>query len=65
MFVDYAGQTMPLTDRLTGLIHHAQIFVAALGASNYQAVPGANLAETWLSKSNKPIAMLPSKLPRC
>jgi transposase len=35
MFVDYAGQTMPVTDRLTGLIHQVQIFVAALGASNY------------------------------
>jgi len=35
MFVDYAGLTMPITDRLTGLIHQAQIFVAALGASNY------------------------------
>ncbi len=35
MFVDYAGQTMPVTDRLTGLIRQAQIFVAAMGASNY------------------------------
>jgi transposase len=35
MFVDYAGLTMPITDRLTGLIHQAQIFVAVLGASNY------------------------------
>jgi transposase len=35
MFVDYAGLTMPITDRVTGLIHQAQVFVAALGASNY------------------------------
>jgi transposase len=35
MFVDYAGLTMPVTDRLTGLIRQVQIFVAALGASNY------------------------------
>jgi len=35
LFVDYAGLTMPVTDRLTGMIRQAQIFVAALGASNY------------------------------
>lgn len=35
LFVDYAGQTMPvLTDRNTGEIGDAQIFVATLGASN-------------------------------
>jgi len=35
MFVDYAGQTVPLVDRATGEIHQAQIFIAVLGASNY------------------------------
>jgi transposase len=35
LFVDYAGQTMPVTDPTTGDIHNAQIFVAVLGASNY------------------------------
>ena len=35
LFVDYAGQTIPVTDRLTGLVRQAQIFVAVLGASNY------------------------------
>ena len=35
LFVDYAGQTMPIVDPVTGLITEAQIFVAALGASNY------------------------------
>ena len=35
LFVDYAGQTIPVTDRLTGLVRPAQIFVAVLGASNY------------------------------
>ena len=38
LFVDYAGQTVPVTDRLTGLVRHAQIFVAVLGASNYTFV---------------------------
>jgi transposase len=35
MFVDYAGQTVPIIDPATGEIHQAQIFVAVLGASNY------------------------------
>jgi transposase len=35
MFVDYAGQTVPLVDRTTGEIHQAQVFIAVLGASNY------------------------------
>ena len=35
LFVDYAGQTMPVVDRDTGEIREAQIFVAVLGASNY------------------------------
>jgi transposase len=35
LFVDYAGQTVPIYDRLTGAINEAQIFVAVLGGSNY------------------------------
>jgi transposase len=35
LFVDYAGQTMPVVNPLTGEITRAQIFVAAMGASNY------------------------------
>jgi transposase len=35
MFVDYAGQTVDLIDRGTGEVRAAQIFVAAMGASNY------------------------------
>jgi transposase len=35
LFVDYAGQTVPLVDVFTGEIRQAQIFVAVLGASNY------------------------------
>jgi len=34
-FVDYAGQTMPVVNQETGEIREAQIFVGALGASNY------------------------------
>ncbi|MDE0457726.1 MAG: IS21 family transposase [Chromatiales bacterium] len=35
MFVDYAGQTVPVVDRETGEERQAQIFVAVLGASSY------------------------------
>ncbi len=35
LFVDYAGQTVPVVDRATGEIREAQIFVAVLGASSY------------------------------
>ena len=35
MFVDYAGQTVPVVNRDTGELREAQIFVAVLGASSY------------------------------
>ncbi|MDH4267925.1 MAG: IS21 family transposase [Deltaproteobacteria bacterium] len=38
LFVDYAGQTIPIQDPLTGVIREAYLFVATLGASNYTFV---------------------------
>ncbi len=35
LFIDYAGQTVPIIDAVTGEIRAAQIFVAAMGASSY------------------------------
>jgi transposase len=35
LFIDYAGQTLPIIDAATGEIRAAQIFVAAMGASSY------------------------------
>jgi transposase len=35
VFVDYAGQTVPVIDRETGEVREAQIFVGVLGASNF------------------------------
>ena len=35
LFVDYAGQSVPVLDRYTGEARAAQIFVAVLGCSNY------------------------------
>lgn len=35
LFVDYCGQTVPLTDPQTGIIMQVQVFVAVMGASSY------------------------------
>jgi transposase len=35
MFVDHAGQTVPVTDPQTGEVRQAYVFVAVLGASSY------------------------------
>lgn len=35
LFVDYAGQTVPIVNGDTGEVRFAQIFVAVLEASNY------------------------------
>lgn len=35
LFVDYAGQTIPAMDSLSGKTKEAYLFVATLGASNY------------------------------
>ena len=35
LFIDYAGQTLPVVDLQTGEVRQAQIFVAVLGASSY------------------------------
>ena len=35
LFIDYAGQTVPVVNQSTGEVRQAQIFVATLGASSY------------------------------
>ena len=50
LFVDYAGDTVPLVDPETGEITQVQIFVAVLGASSYtyaEAQPSQEL-EHWI-----------------
>jgi transposase len=47
LFVDYAGDSVPIVDSKTGTIQKASIFVAVLGASNYtyaEATWGQELA---------------------
>jgi len=46
MFIDFAGQTVPIKDPATGETSDAEIFVAVLGASNYtfaEALPSQSL----------------------
>jgi hypothetical protein len=50
MFVDFAGDTVPVTDPDTGEIWNAQVFVSVLGASGYlyvEATRSQDLA-SWL-----------------
>ncbi|MGE5549477.1 MAG: IS21 family transposase, partial [Bacteroidota bacterium] len=49
-FVDYAGMTVPVTDRSTGEVLQAQIFIFVLGASNYTYAEAAWSQElpSWL-----------------
>lgn len=50
LFVDYAGETVPIVDVQTGEVREANIFVAVLGASNYtyaDATLKADL-ESWM-----------------
>lgn len=35
LFVDYAGQTLPIINPRTGEVRESQIFLATLGASSY------------------------------
>lgn len=49
-FVDWAGATIPIYDRLTGEVHPASLFVAVLGLSSYtfaRATLSQNLAQ-WI-----------------
>ena len=46
MFVDFAGDTVPVTDPDTGEIWNAQVFVSVLGASGYLYVEATG-ARTW------------------
>jgi transposase len=40
-FIDYAGQTIPITDPVTGEVWQAQLFIAVLGASSYTYAEGS------------------------
>lgn len=58
LFVDYAGQTVPVLDRHTGELRPAQVFVAVLGASSYtyaEATWSQSLPD-WLGSHSRALA---------
>lgn len=60
LFIDYAGQTVPVTDAETGAVWAAQVFVAVLGASNYtyaEAHESQTLAN-WLGAQVRALSFL-------
>lgn len=60
LFIDFAGQTLPITNPLTGATTPAELFVAVLGASNYtyaEAVPSQELPH-WISAHARTFAFL-------
>lgn len=72
LFVDYAGQTMPVIDPRTGEIRTAQVFVATLGHSGYTFVEATwtQTVADWLGSHRRaleffggvPAAVVPDNL---
>ncbi|MGH7612122.1 MAG: IS21 family transposase [Candidatus Dormibacteria bacterium] len=51
LFLDFAGQTVPITDPGTGVVTQSQLFVGVLGASSYtyaEALPSQELVH-WIA----------------
>jgi transposase len=51
LFVDFSGDTLPITDPVTGTVTQAEVFVAVLGASNLtyaEALPSQGLPH-WIA----------------
>jgi transposase len=60
LFVDYAGDGVPVVDRLTGEIRQAQIFVAVMGASNftYAEATWTQALADWIGAHTKAFAAI-------
>lgn len=58
VYVDFAGGTIPWTDPKTGVEHHAQVFIAALGCSNYTFAYAtrSQKVEDWVHAHNRMFA---------
>jgi transposase len=66
LFVDYAGQTVAVSDPETGEVKAAQIFVACLGASNYtfaEATPSQALPH-WIGSHQRALSFF-GGVPAC
>jgi len=60
LYVDYAGMTVDITDAATGEIKEAQVFVGALGASNYTytEVTWTQSSEDWIASHCRMLSFL-------
>lgn len=60
MFVDYAGQTVPVSDPVTGVDHPAQVFIAVMGASSltYAEASWSQALPDWLASHANAFAFL-------
>jgi transposase len=66
MFVDYAGQTIPIHDAATGLVMPAELFVATLGASNYTYAEAtlSQQLEDWIGAHVRALEYFPRRPPK-
>src|SRR5262245_3173975 len=60
LFVDYAGQGIPIVNAQTGEVHEAALFIAVLGASNYTYVEATwtQSLPDWISSHVRAFAAL-------
>lgn len=60
LFVDWAGQTVPIVDRNTGETRPAYLFVAVLGASNYTYAEASLTQDlpSWIAAHCKALAFI-------
>jgi transposase len=58
LFVDHAGQTIPLTDPGSGEVREAYLFVATLGASNYTYAEATEHRDlpSWIGSHDRALA---------
>jgi transposase len=60
LFVDYAGQGIPIVNAQTGEVHEAALFIAVLGAANstYVAAPWTQSLPDWMGSPVRTFAAL-------
>jgi transposase len=60
LFVDYAGQTMPVVNALTGEVREAALCIAVLGASNstFAEAPWSQRLPDWIGSHGRACAAL-------
>lgn len=66
LFIDYCGLTVGVTDKATGKVIDAQIFVACLGASNYTyaEATGSQTRPNWIGSHQRALAFF-GGVPKC